>query len=87
MSTSSIPEPNMALRHFEANGVAVRHGVFEYAWWLLLDWPNNLYSAWLTGSVRYNQLLKDFKNIPNWYMQFVLMLKVHYQQRGGSLSQ
>ncbi|MFA6699120.1 MAG: TniQ family protein [Thiomicrospira sp.] len=80
-STSLMPEPNMALRHFEANDVAVRHGVLEYAWWLLLDWPNNLYSAWLNGAIRYNQLLKDTRDNPAWYVNEVKNLNIHYKRR------
>ncbi|MBE0471088.1 MAG: TniQ family protein [Methyloprofundus sp.] len=81
LSTSSIPEPNMALRHFEANDVAVRHGVFEYAWWLLLDWPNNLYSAWLNGAIRYNQLLKDYRTPPIWFLKIVTIMNLSYKKR------
>jgi hypothetical protein len=75
------PEPNLALRHFEANDIAVRHEVFEYAWWLLLDWPNNLYSAWLNGAIRYNQLLKDFNVAPSWLKEEVQKLTANYHLR------
>uniref|UniRef100_Q31F36 TniQ domain-containing protein n=1 Tax=Hydrogenovibrio crunogenus (strain DSM 25203 / XCL-2) TaxID=317025 RepID=Q31F36_HYDCU len=78
--------PDCNLRYFEANDVSARHQIIGCAWWLLQDWPDNLYSAWLNGAVRYNQLLKDFASIPVWYSETIVQFNVNYKKRRYELS-
>ncbi|KUJ74388.1 hypothetical protein AVO42_02975 [Thiomicrospira sp. XS5] len=77
----TIDHPDCSNRFFESQEVSMRHQIISCAWWLLQDWPKNLYLAWLNGSVRYNQLLKDFDNSPEWYSEMIKMLKVDYRKR------
>ncbi|RUM92360.1 MAG: hypothetical protein DSZ27_04085 [Thiomicrospira sp.] len=80
---ASLERPTLGVRSFEANDVFVRFQLFQGAWWLLSDWPDNLYSVWLHGWVRFNQLLKDMKNIPDWYVQEVAKYKLNYKKRNA----
>lgn len=56
---------------FEQRSVSERHHVFGLALWLLDQWPARLLQAYQDHAVRYNELLKDFDNPPDWYSQTV----------------
>ncbi|MPQ76831.1 TniQ family protein [Hydrogenovibrio sp. JE_KL2] len=73
--------PNGKNRTIESYGVLFRHQTISLALWLLNDWPQNLFLAWLDGAVRYNFLLKDFTNPPKWYTREVAKMNVNYKKR------
>lgn len=56
---------------FEVVGVNSRHTIVQLAIWILFDWKNRLEMIWKNKAVRYNFLMKDFHNTPNWYTCFV----------------
>lgn len=58
----------------EQRSVAERHQALLLAWWLLSDWPNRLHKAWYYHAVRYNVLLKDLENSPEYFTAFVQTL-------------
>ncbi|KUJ71539.1 TniQ family protein [Thiomicrospira sp. WB1] len=77
----SLNRPNLELKSFDKNDLSIRHQTIGCGWWLLMDWPNNLYWTWLNGAVRYNQLLKDLWFIPSWYSAEVTFFNVNYRKR------
>lgn len=77
----TLKRPNLNLRYFESKDVFVRFQITQCAWWLLLNWPLNLYQAWLDGSIRYNRLLKDLEKSPDWYIEKVENLRLNYKTR------
>jgi len=76
-----IERPNISLRSYEANNSSVRFQVFQCAWWLLSDWPDNMRLAWLNEGVRYNSLIKDFHFAPEWYLSVTSQFNINYKQR------
>ena len=60
---------------FEQRPLVERHHVIGLAWWLLGQCPSRLQEAHKQRVVRYNVLMKDFDESPNWYSQVVLKLK------------
>jgi hypothetical protein len=77
----NLKRPNPNLRYFEVHDVGIRFQIAQCAFWLMLNWPNNVRSAWLDGAVRYNLLLKDMKDIPEWYRIEVEQMNLHYKRR------
>ncbi|WP_319557974.1 TniQ family protein [Thiomicrorhabdus sp.] len=77
----TLKRPTLHLRHFEANDMKTRFQIAQCAWWLLSDWPQNLYHSWLKGSIRYNCLLKDLEKSPDWYIESVENLRLNYKVR------
>ncbi len=59
---------------FEQRSITERHQALLLAWWLLADWPNRLYKAWYYHAVRYNLLLKDLDNSPEYFSTFIKTL-------------
>ena len=59
---------------FEQRPIHERHQALLLAWWSLGDWPNRLYKAWYYHAVRYNLLLKDLDDVPEFYSTFVMTL-------------
>jgi hypothetical protein len=56
---------------FEMRSIEERHHLIQLTMWLLVDLESRLTAAWRTGSIRYNVLLKDFKDKPDWYSRIV----------------
>jgi hypothetical protein len=54
--------------------IGLRHHLMQLAGWVLLDLQQRLTAAWRAGAVRYNVLLKDFPDRPNWYAHIVVEL-------------
>lgn len=53
-----------------------RHHTIGMAWWLIGRWPNRLQAAWRRRALRYNWLLRDFRQAPEWYREFTTELSV-----------
>jgi len=51
---------------FEQRLVADRHHILQLAFWLLIR-PQRLVSAWKEQAVRYNELVREFEDAPEWY--------------------
>lgn len=56
---------------FEMRSIEERHHLLQLAAWLLVDLESRLKAAWRSGSIRYNVLLKDFTDRPDWYVRIV----------------
>jgi hypothetical protein len=56
---------------FEMRTIQERHHLLQLAAWLLIDPEPRLTAAWRAGAVRYNVLLKDFGNCPDWFGNIV----------------
>lgn len=56
---------------FEMRPIEERHHLLQLTAWLFVDLESRLTTAWLSGAVRYNVLLKDFADRPFWYSQIV----------------
>lgn len=56
---------------FEMRSIEERHHLVQLVGWLLVDCESRLDAAWRGGAVRYNVLLKDFTDVPDWYWQIV----------------
>lgn len=67
--------------YLEQMSVMQRHQLIGLAWWLLHDWPHQLRKAWKYGAVRYNVLTKDMDVAPDWYLEVVEGMRVHYLKR------
>ncbi|WP_162057402.1 TniQ family protein [Undibacterium sp. KW1] len=52
---------------FEMRSIEERHHLLQLAMWLMVLPDVRLEQAWRTGTVRYNVLLKDFSEPPDWY--------------------
>ncbi|MCG9053513.1 TniQ family protein [Laribacter hongkongensis] len=59
---------------FEQRPLHERHHVIGLAWWLLDLWPSRLQQAHRHRVVRYNVLMKDFDEPPEWYSQMASKL-------------
>lgn len=46
-----------------------RHQFLLCALWLMVDLEERLRAAWLAKAVRYNLMVKDFRNAPPWYSE------------------
>lgn len=55
----------------EMRSVRERHYLIQLAMWLLVSPENRIERAWRSGAVRYNVLLKDFIDPPDWYLRCV----------------
>ena len=51
----------------ESASLAQRHFLVQLAGWLMIDLGPRLRKAWIGKTVRYNQLLKDLEQIPEFY--------------------
>lgn len=51
-----------------------RHQLLMQAGWLMVDPSYRIVSAWKTKAIRYNQLIKDFDDMPAWYQRNVIAL-------------
>jgi len=56
---------------FEMRPLLERHHLLQLTAWLLVDIEARLPLAWHARVIRYNLLLKDFPNVPGWYLQIV----------------
>jgi hypothetical protein len=56
---------------FESLRVCQRHWVALLAIWLLMGAANRLEDAWRAKAVRFNLLVKDFEDAPEWYLRLV----------------
>lgn len=56
---------------FEARPIAERHHLLQLSGWLVVDLERRLGEAWRCRAVRYNHLLKDFADRPDWYTKIV----------------
>ncbi|NJD33673.1 MAG: TniQ family protein [Betaproteobacteria bacterium] len=61
------PEIERGRFAFEHRPLAERHHLLSLGWWLMGKWPSRVRSAWKSKAIRYNLLLKDFANPPDWY--------------------
>lgn len=56
---------------YETGSLTLRHESIAMAVWLFLDLESRLTEAWEQGAVRYNLLMKDFKDPPTFYTRLV----------------
>lgn len=59
---------------FEMRPIEQRHHLMQLGAWLLADLEPRLCAAWYAGAIRYNLLLKDFRDAPVWYVDIVSKL-------------
>lgn len=71
-----LPDVPLAGGHisFEMRPIEERHHLLQLAAWLLEDLEGRIAAAWLSGAIRYNLLLKDFENPPDYYVKIVKKL-------------
>ena len=74
---------------WESRSLAERHSTIHACLWLLQDYPNNLIQAWQDKAVRYNHLLKDFRDCPDSFREIVSQMNrnVHKELYMSSNSQ
>lgn len=74
---------------WESRSLAERHSTIHACLWLLQDYPNNLIQAWRDKAVRYNHLLKDFRDCPDSFQEMVSQMNrnVHKELYMSSNSQ
>ena len=53
----------------ETRNIDERHQVIQLVGWLMLDLEPRLRAAWRNKSIRYNSLLKDFRDSPAWFIE------------------
>ncbi len=53
---------------FEARPINDRHHLVQLIGWLMIDLGPRLNIARRTKALRYNHLIKDFDNVPDWYL-------------------
>ncbi len=56
---------------FESRTAGERHHIAQLAAWILVGLQPRLEAAWRSGAVRFNLLLKDFENPPEWYCSVI----------------
>jgi hypothetical protein len=56
---------------WESRSLVERHSTIYSCMWLLQNYPNNLIQAWHDKVIRYNHLLKDFRDCPDDFRQIV----------------
>ena len=56
---------------FETRPLQERYHLMQLVAWLMGDLEEKLRLAWKTKAVRYNYLIKDFENAPDWYFKIV----------------
>lgn len=59
---------------FESRPIGHRSHVIQLAAWLLADPQARISAAWLSRSMRYNHLLRDFDSPPEWYRALAIPL-------------
>ena len=59
---------------WESRSLAERHSTIHACLWLLQSYPRNLFQAWQDKAVRYNHLLKDFRDCPDDFRQTVSLM-------------
>lgn len=55
----------------ESCELKLRHHLIQLIGYLMLDLPGRLDDAWRSRAIRYNHMLKDFKNVPISYERVV----------------
>ncbi len=67
------PVPQIALRRMsiEERRLAERHPLLICGLWLMVDLDDRLEAAWKAKAVRYNLMVKDFRDPPGWYSLLV----------------
>ena len=56
---------------FEMRPLVERHHLLQLTAWLMVDLETRLEMAWRARAIRYNLLLRDFSDAPDWYRQIV----------------
>lgn len=66
---SGMPVPPITLGRIsvEERRLAERYPLLLFSLWLMTDLENRLRAAWMAKAVRYNLMVKDFRNPPKWY--------------------
>ena len=67
---------------FEMRTIEQRHHLLQLGAWILADLQPRLAAAWRARAIRYNLLLKDFPDRPNWYLDIVGKFSNWRDQRG-----
>lgn len=64
-----MPAPQIVLRRisFEERRVAERHPLLLCGLWMMVDLEDRLRAVWKAKAVRYNLMVKDFRDPPAWY--------------------
>jgi TniQ len=63
-----FPEGRISIESCE---LGLRHHLMQLIGYLMLDLQGNLDAAWRARAIRYNHMLKDFRNAPGGYVQVV----------------
>jgi hypothetical protein len=68
-----IPVPSVVLRRIsvEERRLAERHQLLLCGLWLMVDLEDRLRAAWKANAVRYNLMVKDFRDSPRRYSLLV----------------
>lgn len=56
---------------FESRPLAERHHLIQLMAWLMVDLEPRLRAAWRAKAIRYNLMIKDFTDAPEWYLKIV----------------
>lgn len=56
----------------EGSDLATRHQILLQTAWLMQDPASRIEAAWQAKAVRYNHLIKDFEDMPEWYRASVI---------------
>jgi len=59
---------------FEARPIQDRHHIIQLASWLIRRPEQRIRTAWEHGAVKYNELLRDFSEAPEWFSLLMLDL-------------
>ncbi len=59
---------------WESRELIERHHTLDLCWWLMDNYPDNLFQAWKDGVLRYNHMLKDFDDCPEEFRKLVATL-------------
>lgn len=68
---------------FEMRPIEQRHHLLQLCAWLLSDLQPRLTAAWRARAIRYNLLLKDFPDSPDWYRDIVSQFS-NWRDRPGA---
>ena len=59
---------------WESRELIERHHTLDLCWWLIDNYPDNLFQAWKDGVLRYNHMLKDFDDCPDEFKKLIDVL-------------
>jgi hypothetical protein len=79
LSIDQISKPTRR-QPIESRSLDERHHLVQLAIWYLLQLDERLTAAWVNRSITYNRLLKDLRDLPDWYGDVVSKF-THWRDR------